>query len=194
MLRNTLKELLLQAGLKNFDGERIWQLFKDARCSWINNPEELSGYSLLGETERITAPQLLVFSEGQAVCVTGIVDVSSAGLTTLLESQLSYVPRFAIMEWYLTPNGSGFREAIICLGYAGLDEPLSSMDMKVAAMTGRAQASEVHETFKNSPELTKAWCFTTVAALRKRSLLMETPQQENIWNVQLMPVGSYGIQ
>lgn len=194
MILTPLKELLCSTELKNFDGERVWNLLKSAHCCWIENVGELNGYHVLGANETLTAPQLLVMSDETALAITGIVDVDKAGLATLLEAQLSYVPRYAIMEWYLTPNGGGFREAVICLGHVGFDETFSQTKVTIASMTGRPVPAQVVETFQQNPDLSKAWCFTTLAALRKRGLLLEKIKTGTVWSTQLMPTGAYGIQ
>lgn len=194
MVLEPLKELLSSTELKNFDGERVWNLLKDAHCSWIDNVGEFDGYRVLGTNETPTAPQLLVMQEGPVLAITGLVDVDKAGLATLLESQLGYVPRYAIMEWYLTPQGSVFREVIICLGHVCYDESFSQIQYALATVSGKPIPPQVAETFSDNSDISKAWCFVTIPALRKRGLLLEQHKVANMWSTQLMPIGAYGIQ
>lgn len=194
MLLNPIRDLLQTVELRNFDGLRMWDVIKDAPCSWIEEPEELFPYCTLSVQQEPVAPHLIITPVQGVLHVSALVSVADCGLTNLLFTQLRYVPKFAILEWHLEPQSSTMRDLVYCMGYAGLIENYGKLKPAFASLTGKALDPMIAESLKYNPTQTQSWCFGAVHELRRRALIIERPIYHNVWTVNLLQTGVYGLQ
>jgi hypothetical protein len=172
MLLSQLKQFLQQQlDITDLDGCKVWDVLSTATYYIFDTLGEIKKFSGLSADFIPDNPTVLVCTTDQYSVVTAMLPVSECGLASLLESQLSYVPKYAILEWYFTHQTIGFREVIVCLGNSQEVAPYKNCRVALATLTGGEIPQQIKDTIEADPDQTKVWCFGTIQALDAKLML-----------------------
>lgn len=189
MLLAPLKQLLQQVKIKGVDGEKIWSVLQAAQCYIVDDLKELEHFSAMGLEATPTRAMLIASEVPGAIMFAALVPVDTCGLANFLYNQLSYVPKYAILEWYFLPENSGFRDLVVCLGYHGLTETYADSVLGFAALTGKAPPEDLIKLIADDNDVIKSWCFGTLQALDSRNMLLHRQVEHNRTQVSLAHYG-----
>lgn len=189
MLLAPLKQLLQQISIKGVDSEKIWAMLSEAKCYVLDDLKDIEPFSVMGLSSTPSQAQLLVAEVSGATMFAALLPVDGCGLATLLHSQLSYVPKYAILEWYFLSDNGGFRDLVTCIGHHSLTETYGESVLGFASLTGAALPTDVVQTIAENKEVLKPWCFATLQALDKRHMLLHSHIEPNRTKVSLASCG-----
>lgn len=195
MLLAPLKQLLQQIDIKGVDCEKIWSVLSEAKCYVLEDLKDIEPFSVMGLGVTPDKAQLLVAEVSGATMFAALLPVDDCGLANLLHSQLSYVPKYAILEWYFLSDNIGFRDLVTCIGHHSLTETYGASVLGFASLSGGAPPVDIVQTIADNKEILKSWCFATLQALDSRHMLLHRPIETNRTKVSLASYGyTHAIQ
>lgn len=188
MMLEPIKNLLEQSVLKNVDTVRLWEQIQTSHISFVESLSDLLEYRPLVCDTGLKIPHAIAINTPQGLSVSVMLDVVASGLTSLLESQLGYIPRYAVCEWILNPPQIAMQNLVVCIGHHTHSESLSNAVQALAVFSGQLPTVDVVQAIAENPLLNKAWCYSVLPALRSRGMLHEAnigTHQHPIWTATL---------
>lgn len=185
MLPKLLIDILNGITFPDIDSEKILEILSNKPIYTITSSlDEIYAYAPLGENHKVSDSMTVINEDtGGPVIITSIVDVDKAGLAFFFHRQLSYVPHYAIFEWYLNGPTGIVRGFITSIKYTSESQtpiignvPIrSSVDVTDPGYT---------ESVAN-PFITKEWLFPTIEALVEKALVTKKSNGPLSWAIKL---------
>jgi hypothetical protein len=183
MLLDPIKTLLDDATIPGVDTQLIWAQISKATVFLVESLPDFADYESM-DAMPSTTPYVLAIPTGQGLAVTVMFDVVAAGLTSLLAKQLSYVPRYALLEWHIAHPQVMMQNIIVCVGHNAITESLATAQQSVATFSGQEPPKEFLEAIAANPLIIKTWVYKVIEALRTRGMLHQNnvgTAQNPIW-------------
>lgn len=194
MVKQHIKMMIESCPFQQVVIDKLWAAIEDVQFVWLENPAELMTYEPLAHSVKAASTHVLVIQNEDHVSVMALLNPEEAGLSGLVGSQLGYVPKSILLEWVLTSDTAGWREAIVCLGHHMFDEPLMDTKIGIATVSGTMVASEFKELLMNDPNANRISLFATYMGLRSRTMLIDRKLSPTDYSVRVLHAGHYGLQ